>query len=83
MFHPLRMTAFAKPLSGSPRLRRIFVKFSGFVVIDICHLGYYKFSSQGATTRRSMSRSWKSRDGVVQIAESSNRPGHHAPNASI
>jgi hypothetical protein len=64
------MIAFAMLLRGGPmRLRRIFVKFSGFVVIGICHGGSYKFSSQGATTRRCVTRSWKSRNGVVRTAE--------------
>jgi hypothetical protein len=55
-------------LSSSPmRLRCIFVKFSGFVVIVICHVRFLKFSSQRATTRGSRSRSGKSRNGAISI----------------
>jgi hypothetical protein len=40
MFPALRVIATAVLFSGSPvRLCRIFVKFSGFVVIGICHVG--------------------------------------------
>ena len=40
MLYALGMIAFAVLFSGGPvRLCRIFVKFSGFVVIVICHVG--------------------------------------------
>jgi hypothetical protein len=43
MLHALRVIALAVLLSGRPmRLRRIFVKFSGFVVIVICHVKFHK-----------------------------------------
>jgi hypothetical protein len=46
MLHALRVIALAVLLSGRPmRLRRIFVKFRGFVVIAICHARFHKFSS--------------------------------------
>jgi hypothetical protein len=46
MLHALRVIALAVLLSGRPmRLRCIFVKFSGFVVIGICHVRFHKFSS--------------------------------------
>jgi hypothetical protein len=66
------MIAFAMLLSSGPmRLRRLFVKFSSFVVIGICHVQFSSSfsSSQGATTRRSLSRSPESRNGVVSVAE--------------
>jgi hypothetical protein len=40
MLQTLGVIAFAMLFSGGPvRLCRIFVKFSGFVVIAICHVG--------------------------------------------
>jgi hypothetical protein len=43
MLHALRVIALAVLLSSRPmRLRRIFVKFSGLVVIAICHLRFLK-----------------------------------------
>jgi hypothetical protein len=53
MLHALCVIAFAVLLSGSPvRLCCIFVQFSGFVVIVVCHVSFHKFSSQRATTHR-------------------------------
>jgi hypothetical protein len=74
MLHSLRVIALAVLLSGSPmRLRRIFVKFSGLVVIAIRHMTFLKFSTQGATIRHSRSRSGKSRNGAMSIS----RNFHH------
>jgi hypothetical protein len=68
MLHALGVIALAVLFSGSAvRLCRIVVKFGGFVVIAICHIGSVGFSSQGAPTSRTQTRSWKSRDGVMGI----------------
>jgi hypothetical protein len=62
------MITLAVVLSGGPMgLRCAFVKFSGFVVISICHVRLHKFSSQRQTIGRSWSRSRNSRNGAMSI----------------
>jgi hypothetical protein len=68
MLHALCVIALAVLLSGGTvRLCRIFVKFSGFVVIAIRHVRFLKVSSQRETICQTLSRSEMSQNGVARM----------------
>jgi hypothetical protein len=58
MLHALCVIALAVLISGGAvRLCSIFMKFGGFVMIVVRHVGFLKFSSQRRTIYQTLSRS--------------------------